>query len=477
MTKPNILFITSDALRYDALACNGNPLAVSPNIDQLAKEGMVFERAYCSQPICMPCRASMMSGRYPSAHGVWQNGIAFDAGTPTLSSLSNQAGYFTALYGKAHFKPWRNSLEMREEHITAEHPTNDPYYGFQDVRICDHTSGDAYAQWLEKYFPEHKELALNAALDRPENTRLAWKSSLPREATKTQYIADVTIDAIKEKRDKPFMIWCSIIDPHHPFNPPAPHCDVFDEVEFPEPPDLEGPNAELPEIYHRWKKRLEQLIFPADIALKDWQNILRMYHGKVHHVDYQVGRILDALREENLEDNTIVVFCSDHGMMLGDYGLLQVGEYSQDALVHIPMIWRIPGAAPGVSSNLTSTVDILPTLLDLAGLEIPLGVQGISLRPLLEGNSSHLRKRLLIENRWGQDPPEGFNTLVTTRYKFSLYSDGTEGELYDLEADPREEHNLFGKAEMKETQQQLTSQFAVELLCHQDPLPQRVASW
>lgn len=473
----NILLITSDALRYDALACNGNALAVSPRIDQLAAEGMRFERAYCSQPICMPCRASIMSGRYPSAHGVWQNGIPFEPVTPTLSTLFNDAGYFTALYGKAHFKPWRNSLELREEHTGAEHPGNDPYYGFQDVRICDHTAHDAYAQWLEQHFPQYKELALNPALDWPENTHLAWKSTLPREATKSQFIADCTIDAIKEKRDNPFLIWCSIIDPHHPFNPPAPHCDVFDNVDFPRPPHLDGPNPELPASYHDWKKRLEKLIYPPDLALNDWQNIRRMYQGKAHHVDYQVGRILDALRDENLEDDTIVVFFSDHGMMLGDFGLLQVGEYSQEPLVHIPLIWRVPGATPGASGSLTSTVDILPTLLDLAGLKIPLGVQGISLRPLLEGNAAPLREQLIIENRWGQNPPEGFNTLVTDRYKLSIYSNGMEGELYDLQTDPLEEHNLFGKAEIQEIQRQLTHQFAVEMLSHQDPLPRRVASW
>jgi len=474
--KPNILFITSDALRYDALACNGNSLAVSPNIDRLAGEGMRFERAYCSQPICMPCRASMMSGRYPSAHGVWQNGIPFEADTPTLATAFNDAGYFTALYGKAHFKPWRNSLELREEHTDPEHPGHDSYYGFQEVCICDHTAQDTYTQWLQKYFPEHQELAMNNT-DRPEHTRLAWKSTLPREATKTQYIANVTIDAIKEKRDQPFMIWCSIIDPHHPFNPPAPHCDVFDGVEFPEPPDVRGPNPSLPAIYHDWKKRLKKLIYSEDIALTSWQNIRRMYQGKAHHVDYQVGRILDALRKEGLEENTIVVFCSDHGMMLGDFGLLQVGEYSQEPLVHIPMIWRVPGAAAGVSDSLASTVDILPTLLDLADLEIPLGVQGISLRPALEGNKTPLREQLIIENRWGQNPVEGFNTLVTERYKLSLYTNGVEGESYDLQNDPREENNLFGKPEVQEIQQQLTNQFAIEMLRHQDPLPKRVASW
>jgi len=477
MNRPNILFITSDALRFDALNCNGNALAVSPNIDKLASEGMRFERAYCSQPICMPCRASMMTGRYPSAHGVWQNGIPFEAETPTLSTLFNDAGYFTALYGKAHFKPWRNSLELKESHTYPEHPGTDPYYGFQDVRICDHTTGDAYAQWVQKYFPQHAELALNPGLEKPEDTGLAWKSTLPREATKSQYIADVTIDALREKRGKPFMIWCSIIDPHHPFNPPAPHCDVFDEAEFLEPPHLDGPSPKLPTSYHDWKKRLKKLIHPADLALTDWQNIRRMYQGKAHHVDYQVGRILDALREENLEEETIIVFCSDHGMMLGDFGLLQVGEYSQNPLVHIPMIWRVPGAAASVTNSLTSTVDILPTLLDFAGLEIPLGLQGISLRPLLEGNQMPLREQLIIENRWGQKPVEGFNTLVTERYKLSLYTNGIEGELYDLENDPREENNLFGNAEVREIQRQLTNQFAVEMLRHQDPLPRRIASW
>jgi arylsulfatase A-like enzyme len=474
--RPNILLITADAMRFDALNCNGNALAVSPNIDGFAQSGTRFNRAYCSQPICMPCRASIMSGRFPSAHGVWQNGIPFVPDTPTLSSMFNGAGYFTGIYGKAHFLPWADSMELGKIHIGTEHADRTPYYGFQDALICDHSKEDAYCRWVQEKFPQHAQLALSPFNDRPEGAVIAWKSTLPREASRSQFIADATIEALSTpKGEQPFLVWSSIIDPHHPFNPPAPHCDVFDDVDFPPPPDNNGPNANLPEIYHHWAHQLRDVWGYKDF--NDFNRTRRMYQGKVHHVDYQVGRILHALRENNLEENTIVLFFSDHGMMLGDFGLMQVGEYSQNPMVQIPLIWRVPGMAAQASDGLASMVDILPTLLDLCDMEIPLGMQGKSLKPVLAGKQKSVREQLIIENRWGQNPPEGFNTLVTLTHKLSVYSNGREGELYDLENDPREEANLFGKPQAQEIQRELTARFAAEMLRHQDPLPRRTARW
>lgn len=478
MSRPNILFITADGMRYDTLRCNGNELARSPNLDALAAEGVRCERAYCSQPICMPCRASIMTGRYPSAHGVWQNGVPLSESEILLPHLLGEHGYRTACFGKCHFQPWLPSLAPNETTHQPEYLGDGPYYGFDQVRVTDHSDRDRYYQWVAAHFPQYEQLARNPALDRPEGASIAWKSTLPAEATKSRYIADLSIEALRGMPDdEPFLLWASFIDPHHPYNPSSPHGDWFDDVEFPPPPSNAGPSADLPKQYHEWVRRLRENWGHVDTAQRQYQQVRRMYQGKVAQVDHEIGRLLSALAERNDADNTIVLFLSDHGTMLGDFGLMQVGEYSQEPLIHVPMIWRGPAIGSGTATPaLISMVDMMPTLLDFAGIELPAGVQGLSLRSLLDDGRPP-RDALLVENRWGQNPPEGFRTLVTDRYKLSVYTTEGEGELYDLVTDPHEERNLYGQPDLAELQSQLVERMARECLRCEDPLPERRAAW
>ncbi len=475
--RPHVLIITADGMRYDALACHGNAQAVSPRLDAFAAESVHCTRAYCSQPICMPCRASIMTGRYPGAHGVWQNGVALDEATPTLPALLAGAGYTTACYGKCHFTPWLDTLDPDEAGPGNEYNGDGPYYGFQHVRVTDHSRQDRYFDWLTEHHPQHVALARDPHSEKPADATIAWKSALPREATKTHYITDLTIDAIRQReRDQPFLIWSSIIDPHHPYNPPLPYCDMFDDVNFPQPACNDGPGPDLPRSYHDWKQRLAEHWGHTDTAQRDWLRIRRMYQGKVAHVDWQIGRIFDTLRDEGLWDDTIVLFLSDHGTMLGDYGLVQVGEYSQEPLVHVPMMWKAPAGDAHQTDALVSVVDILPTLLDYAAVDVPPGVQGLSLRPVLESGET-IRDHLIIEQRWGEQPTEEFTTLVTDRHKFSVYSNGVEGELYDLRDDPLEQRNLFNDPAAAALQNELMHRFAAAQLRCMDPLPLRTGCW
>lgn len=480
--RPHILILTADGMRYDALASNGNALARSPRLDELAKQGISFDRAYCSQPLCMPCRSSIMTGRYPSAHGVWQNGITLDESEILLPELLRHAGYKTHCYGKFHFQPWLQGLTPDENAHQCEYRGDGPYYGFEHVRVMDHSNEDRYHAWVKQHFPQHAQLARSPRSDPqydPAGCNIAWKSSLPAQATKSSYVAQLSIDAIAaHDAEQPLLLWSSFIDPHHPFNPPVPYCDWFDEVDFPPPPSVEGTSGDLPAHYHAWVKRLREHWGHTDTAQKHWQTLRRMYQGKVAHVDAQIGRVLDAARQSPLWDDMIVLFMSDHGTMLGDYGLVQIGEYSQEALVHIPMIWRLPGT-PSITRTdaLASVVDVLPTLLDHAGLTSPLGVQGRSLRPVMEGSQTKVRDQLHVENRWGQDPPMGMVTLVTERYKLSVCSHPNEGELYDLRDDPQEVHNRFNQPQWRTIKLELMHRLVMENLCQSDPLPRRTGCW
>jgi len=478
--RPHILLISADALRYDALGCDGNAPARTPNLDALAAAGTRFARAYCTQPICMPCRASIATGRWPRAHGVWENGVPLAPSEITLPAVLAEAGYETRCVGKAHFRPWLDSLEPDESGHHAEHPAGGAYYGFDEATVVDHSENDAYSRWVRKNYPDLTERILHPQLDRPEGVKLAWKSPLPAETTKTHFIAERSLAAIRSRdKARPLFLWASFIDPHHPYNPPAPFCDWHDEADFPPPPANEGPPPDLPAHYRQWHDALCREPWKlGDAAQRHWLTIRRMYQGKVSPVDHEVGRLLASLDEEGMADDTIVLFCSDHGCMLGGFGLLQVGPYSFESMVHIPMIWRVPGAPAGRSSEaLVSAADILPTLLDLAGVEIPLGVQGKSVRGALDGSQQAVRDAVLVEQRWGQDPPGGYKTLITDRCKLSLYADGKQGELYDLQADPQELDNLFGRSGTRGVQDDLTARLAVELMRTEDPLPRREACW
>jgi arylsulfatase A-like enzyme len=206
-----------------------------------------------------------------------------------------------------------------------------------------------------------------------------------------------------------------------------------------------------------------------------------MYQGKVSHVDDRIGRILAALDAGGFARDTVVVLFSDHGVMLGEYGIPSGGAKPSDVCSRIPMIWRVPGARRGaVNSGLVSTVDIMPTLLELAGVAAPAGVQGLSLRPLLEDRATRVREDLLMEGgREGERPgaPNLSKTLIAARHKLTLYADPDEAELYDLQDDPHELRNLYTRPEAADLRRELTERLARRIIRSQNPLPLRVAPW
>ena len=479
----NLLVISADGLRYDALHCNGNRLAQTPRLDRLAREGTRFERAYCTQPICMPCRASIMTGRYPWAHGVWQNGVPMNPDQTLLPGVLHEHGYRTATFGKCHFKPWLDSLDPDESTAShaAEYLGDGPYYGFQTATVIDHSGRDPYHDWIARHHPRWQDLVDDRRREKPDDAVIAWKSALPAEATKSRFISQASmkwLDRVSQD-ERPFFGWVSFDDPHHPYTPSPPFADLFDDVDFPPPPDhLDGPSADLPPSYHDWARRLRETWGHVDTASKRWLEVRRLYQGLVSQVDAEIGRVLDHLQTLGQRQRTVVVFVSDHGTMLGDYGLMQVGEYSQEPLVHIPMIWSAPDADPGqITAGLANTADLLPTLLDYAGIQPPAGTQGLSLRPILQDPAQRVRDDLLINNRHGQQPPAGFRTLVTDQHKLSVGLTPGVGELYDLHADPLERDNLFGRPAHADLQARLTDRMLRAVLRDQDPLPQRTGCW
>ncbi|MBM4045522.1 MAG: hypothetical protein FJ279_10440, partial [Planctomycetes bacterium] len=383
---PNILILHSDQQRYDSLGCCGNPHAVTPNLDALAKAGTVFHRHIVSNPICMPSRASLFTGRYPNAHGVWHNGVPLPRASyvehqpqcnqiarqlygrdmichvPTLADVLGQAGYQTRAVGKLHLTPFRATASHRLQeanslwHDPKMADWHGPYYGFERVDLAvGHGEGTPghYRHWLQRNFPdvvkalqkgEHRK-----ALPFPQVGDL-YASAITEEAHHSTWVGECVCEFLEKERDaqRPFFLFAGFPDPHHPFTPPAKLAEEFAKHAALPPHSDAREAATKP----RGFADLIRGVNPGRSAMFAHQlppeaiKLIRQYtDAMVHLIDRAVGRVLEALKRLNLWDNTIVIFTSDHGDFLGDHGLLRKETLCSQSLVHVPFLMRIPAAA------------------------------------------------------------------------------------------------------------------------------------
>jgi arylsulfatase A-like enzyme len=502
--RANILFIHTDQHRADALGCAGNPVIRTPYLDQLAKEGVLFENAHCTHPLCMPSRATLLTGRYMHSHQLYRNGIPLNESEPLITEQLQKQGYRTGLLGKAHFTPYHGDPNEHLESVQLNNgvsPENcwafwqnadKPYYGFEHVRLSmGHGSygmnGGHYGLWVHEQHPDKVRLFSQAeALEPTDDSYPSWKSAVPLEIHSSTWITNETIKFIEDSRQQPFYAWVGFQEPHEPFNPPKPYCDMYDPADMPLPVRRDGEWTDAPEHVRYYLNRGKWGELSEDKA----REIIAHYYANVTLVDECIGRIIDCLKRNGLYDNTIIVFTSDHGEWLGDHRLWLKGAVHTRGLTRVPLLMRWPGVSkagltvPGVAS----LVDLMPTLLDAAGADIPYGVQGKSLREVLTGSVPQLREYALIEHRHEprsinlQFEPEGLvlnkserefhiKTIVTNRYRLSHFTGCEYGELFDLQQDPGELDNLWRREENLRTKLQL--QLLDALIESEDPLPQR----
>jgi arylsulfatase A-like enzyme len=492
--RPSFLFISTDQQRADCLGCYGNPVLQTPNIDSLAATGVRLDCAYVTNPLCMPARATLLTGRYPDAHRVRNNGIPLRTDERTLAAELGQAGYRTALIGKAHFAPYlspaaSDSLEALERwQISELDHWRGPYYGFEQVELTlsHHRPEGHYGLWLAEHFPQAPDQMLRERKKRQVGPAPdCWVSQVPVEAHNTTWIARRTIEQLKACQDEDFFIWCSFPDPHHPFAPPAPFATRYNPADMPPSPRRAGELAERPPhfltYYETGRKHegTQRGVIPAQITDEQLQLIKAHYYGTIALIDQAVGEILRTLEALNLRQRTIVVFTSDHGELLGDHGLLFKGPFLYEGLIRIPFIWSLPHSRqPAASPALVSQVDIAPTILDYAGLNlshIP-GLQGRSLAPLLNGEQQTHRDSVVIDFHSDDHPDLILRALRTPEWKLVSYAGQRWGELINLVDDPDELHNLYGRPEYAAVQCQLESQLLAELISRADVLPPRLAN-
>lgn len=494
LKRPNVLFFVVDEMRADHLGCAGNALVRTPNLDRLAAEGVHFPRAYCNNPICMPARTTMFTGCLPRDHGVWHNNMEMRGPLPLLPQMLADAGYATHAAGKLHVSRWipepdsdpkadrfPEASDAWHSGRIAHFPT--PYFGFQSVDfVGGHGSwvyGD-YFRWLEnEILDARKRLGPQGALAPPTGTPNCWKMSVPEALHYNHWIADGAMQFIEGAagRGQPWFLWCSFPDPHVPFCPPAPYCDMYDPAAMPLPNRREGEIEELSPYYARI---MDKSVAPNGtvggiIPDAHWQEMLALTYGMITHVDTEVGRVLAALDRLGVRDDTLIFFVSDHGDMMGDHWMIYKGPFMFEGCVRIPLIASLPGGVRGVTARtLTSQIDLVPTVLDVCGVSSPIEDRlaktdhpyrlqqaepidvwpGASLRPVLEGRTDTVHDAVVIQN---DTPYMGLRirTLVTARWKLTVYIGRTYGELFDLENDPCELHNLWNRPEWRATRGEL----------------------
>ena len=465
--QPNILLITSDQQHWSTLGCL-HPELETPNLDRLVKEGTRFNRAYCPNPTCTPTRASIITGKYPSQHGAYSLGTKLQESEHTVGEDLQEAGYRTALVGKAHFQQTRTS----EAYPSIEsHPLlrdldywrefNGPFYGFEHVELArnhadEHLAGQHYAIWMEEKglrdWEDHFQL--------PDGSRKGqkYKWSIPEAYHYGTWIAERSCALIDDytSRDEPFFLWSSFFDPHPPYLVPEPWDTMYDPASLTVPSgmpgehDLNPPHFKLTQErnpdFSPWKENewglhgfRSHLRDPEDLA-KD----IAVYYGMISLMDKQIGLILDKLDATGEADNTLVVFTSDHGHFYGQHGLTAKGAFQYEDAIRVPFLAKHPGCIPAgeSSESIQSLVDLAPTFLSTAGIPIPGAMSGIDQTEVWRGETECVRDHALCEHRHTKSTVH-LKTYVDKRYKLTTYFGRDYGQLFDLESDPDEFHNLW----------------------------------
>ncbi len=431
MKRPNVLILYTDQQRWDTIRAAGNTRIHTPNLDRLAERGALFENAFVNCPVCMPSRMSMLSGRYPASLRIAVNGIEMPENVPCVHNVLKSYDYHTANIGKLHFK---NHASMFRDHREPH-----PRYGFDTLILSDEPGcyDDAYIKWVSEKEPD-------AVPSCRINTPPAWTGEPvkvhPRKAvspyifqgsehlTHTSFVARETIEYISRHKADQFFCVAGFYAPHAPINPPERFTDMYKLDDMPLPNRNEGENV-------------------GNTSEEEWRKIKAYYYALISHIDEEVGKILHTLHDLDLEEDTIVIFTSDHGEHLGDHGLIGKSQ-AYDSSSHVPFLVSYPRKIkPGQrQKEVVEAVDIVPSILDWCGVQVPPFMQGSSLRPLLEPGRNGYRKRssAFIEHR--KPFMEAYKAVRTDEYLYVIHDDGEE-ELYDLSLDPHQLTDIAGKPE------------------------------
>ena len=486
MTRPNILWICTDQQRWDTIQALGAHAAQTPNLDRLVKEGTSFTRTYCQAPICTPSRASFLTGMYPVAHQVQRNGNEhFPEHLELVPKVFLDAGYRTGLIGKLHLSAAQQRIEKR--------PEND---GYEEFYWSQHPGsewpdGHDYAHWLAErgidvaVFEQSHDLVSHPVV--AEHSQVAWATDRA-----LQFID-------REGDERPWMLTINVYDPHPPFDPPRSWYERFDLDDMPLPhfaPEDIAHHKRLASVDQQTRNPGNPMERPnPDVKQNathdtppehyDIRSVRAAYFAMIAMVDDMVGKLLDRLDETEQRNDTLVLFMSDHGEMLGDHGLIYKGCRFYEGLVHVPMIISQPGkvAQDVRAEGLAELIDIPATLCEAADLCVPAQNQGSSLWPVLTGKASSesIKPYVLSEYFDALGFPGSVGSRGTMyfdgRFKIVVYHDLETGELFDLDLDPEEVRDLWDDPAYAELKASLLLQHFSAMMRVTGAGPARVADY
>ena len=466
LARPNILLIFSDQHRGDALGCVGNSTVRTPNLDGLAAEGVTLRSCNTNAPLCMPARASLITGMYVNEHGAWGNRTEADRHGPSHVRNIRDAGYCTAVIGKTHFR-----LYQADDGHTRDHAAGLHDWGYEFAREIKDTIPSAthrcyYSDFLAERgkLQVYEDCARNFRLGQSTGLLRPWEhlpNLLEEDEHIDAYIANTASDWIRNYADdRPFYLQVCLMGPHPPFDAPARYRDMFDPQDM--PAAIMEPPAEpvSPQIKRMFSRR----------GLKDMTGsqsriLTSHYYAKVAFDDHAIGIVLRSLKEKGLMDTTWIVYTSDHGEMLGDHRFCQKSVFYEGAL-NVPLIVRPPGGTKSwTARGMTDHFDISATLLDVANAA-HFGVgRGVSLLPRIEA---------------GPDSPDAqqgkgvvfsevnlYSMARTERYKMAIDSLSRQPlDLYDMENDPHELRNLLNEPRLSGVRDRFLGEYFGHLLAN-----------
>ncbi len=449
--RPNIVLITTDQQRFDTTGPAAPPFLRTPHLDHLAREGITFRRAYADCPVCIPSRVSIMTGLQGFSHGMLGNGRLPDGTLPidrarSLPARMRALGYQTAAIGKMHFMPMRAR------------------YGFEEMILPD------------DYYYQMARFSWAAGIGQPmqhglgQNELYPSMATVPESYTLTAWIVDQCVEYIKRRRDPlvPFFLWCSFSKPHPPLDPPEPYYSMYRDAPLPEPwigAWSEGP--ECPEAFRRFRESWSLDLIPAEVL----RAARAAYYGLITQIDYNLGRLFAALQDLDLFNETVFLFTSDHGELLGDHHS-GAKSFFYEGSAHVPFILRLPpsweGRPVGTTIDLpVCLADVFTTCLAAAGGPVEPEIDGQDLIALATGRLE--QPRAWLEAACGRPQPH-WHGLTDGRWKYLYYfGDGRE-QLFDLDADPRELTNLAGDASHRSTLEACRAMLVERLERRRSPL-------
>ncbi len=421
--QPNILLIHTDQHRYDCLGTNGHPLIRTPHLDRLAAEGVNFRHAFTPCPICVPARASLLTGVWPTEHLSIANADTeaprpFRENLPTFSQVLNQSGYQLGFVGK-----WQIHKEKPPQAFGFHDYIDDGQYNSwrasQGLAPQPHTN-----RWFGEVDP----------FIRPEQSRLAWG-------------ADRTLDLLRTyaAESQPFFLRWDPSEPHLPNIVPEPYASMYSPASIQPWPSFPDPLEGKPYIQSQMRRTWQI----DGWSWEQWAPLVSRYLGEISLLDAQVGRLLDELNRLGLAENTLVIYTCDHGDLCGGHGMIDKHYVLYDDVVHVPLLVRWPAFAQAgqhCDAFVCQELDLADTFCEAAGQPVPTGFRGRSLLPLLRGEFSSARQDIFAMYQGNQFGLYSQRMLRDRRWKY-VWNATAEDELYDLERDPGELHNLAASSE------------------------------